>query len=513
MSKLTKTKTAVVVRRHEGAEVLLPTDVDLAQVMKTIRQMYTAERTRESAVIEFPEFFFSEVMAVMPQAIEDVIGFSTSKRYSRGAFGPPVKQLDYRYVHKADGTRVAVPVSKIEVPAWDQPGDDDDEVKGWIQFHVNVSDYDRGPQALLQGSMWRKYRPHFDELVDRVKTLAREQSPYKGQAVRLVWPTTDPARDDPDSYQPQFLKIDPSAEEMLVLSGPAESLVEDSLFGPVEHTTEYRRMGQSLRIGALLSGEPGTGKTLTTNALAQKCVRNGWTFLAVDRPDSAMFVKALEFARRWQPVVVCVEDIDRVLAGEDRTPEIDNILNTMDGIEKGGEIVTVLTSNKPDAITSTARRHGRCDVHVAFDYPDVRGAERLIRQYGAEFLDFDEDYTPAAKLLDGAPPASIREAVYRAQRSAIRRLSRASGGLPVESVIVLPEDVERAAEGIRADLEAINRKAEPTPTALERSARITGDAYIEAARVYRNGNPVKGEGSSDFLPAMPPMDIQRTERR
>src|SRR5262249_9702485 len=111
-------------------------------------------------------------------------------------------------------------------------------------------------------------------------------------------------------------------------------------------------------------------KTLTAYVTAKKSSSNNWTFIYLDRV--AGLHEAFRFAKQYAPSVIFAEDIDRAVNGDDRTTDIDDVLNTIDGIEsKGGEIITILTTNHVDQINRAMLRPGRLDAVISIQAPDA----------------------------------------------------------------------------------------------------------------------------------------------
>jgi transitional endoplasmic reticulum ATPase len=226
--------------------------------------------------------------------------------------------------------------------------------------------------------------------------------------------------------------------------------IQTNLFTPIEHTDRCREYHIPLKRGVLLEGPYGTGKTLTAFVTAVKAQQNGWTFILLDKVGGLK--KALEFARMYGPAVVFSEDIDRAVTGE-RSVEMDDILNTIDGIEsKGSDIITILTSNHVENINPAMLRPGRLDAVIRVHAPDAQSAEKLIRIYARDMLNSDEDVTEAAKHLEGQIPAVIREAVERAKLYAIGRDPSARG------IRFTGKDLSNSARGMKMHLELLKPK-------------------------------------------------------
>lgn len=270
---------------------------------------------------------------------------------------------------------ISIPVSsteKIDVP-WGRV-----KVPG-ISGHMNTGfDCSTGqPKFTVYAEVKQRHTAEVNKIMARTEELLKSDSIYKGKAIRLdlSWMRhPNPAEYfNPVSHAPTFsIPIEKVVESELVFPEDVENDIQIGLFTPIEHADSCRQHGIPGKRGILLAGDPGTGKTLTAYVTAKKAVRNGFTFIYL---TSALdLANGFKFARQYAPAVIFVEDIDRIVSGP-RTPEIDAILNSFDGVDtKAGEIITVLTTNFLNNIDQTMLRPGRCDTLVKLTRPDREAA-------------------------------------------------------------------------------------------------------------------------------------------
>jgi AAA+ superfamily predicted ATPase len=61
---------------------------------------------------------------------------------------------------------------------------------------------------------------------------------------------------------------------------------------------------------------------------------------------------------------------------------LNRLLNEMDGLREGSEILFILTTNRPEALEAAlASRPGRIDQAIEFPLPDDTGRARLLELY------------------------------------------------------------------------------------------------------------------------------------
>ena len=270
------------------------------------------------------------------------------------------------------------------------------------------------PRFVLVAEVKKKHEDRVRELAALTRKIVAEDSIYKGKAVILK---TDENGDLNFKDGVDFLDLENVNGAELVLPKQIEVIVQGALFVPIEQTDACRANRIPLKRGVLMAGPYGTGKTLPAFVTAKKCVENGWTFIYLDRVSA--LDDALSFAKRYQPCAIFAEDIDRAVTG-DRSEDMDDILNTIDGIEaKSAEIITILTTNHAENINKAMLRPGRLDAIITFAAPDAEAVERLVRQYGRGLVPASENLSEVGVALAGNIPAVIREVMERAKLFAL----------------------------------------------------------------------------------------------
>jgi len=190
--------------------------------------------------------------------------------------------------------------------------------------------------------------------------------------------------------------------------------------------------------------------------------------------DAANVARAVQFARKFQPSVVFVEDIDRSMQGEDRTEAMDTILNTLDGVDsKKAEVMVVFTSNHADVINRAMIRPGRLDVVIPIEAPDAEAAERLIRVYAGDMIDPSADYKDSGAALAGKSAAVIRETVERAKLYAI---SQTEAG---QTFKLNPDSLITAAKTMERQLDLLTGPKEVQKTAADHFVGMIAEAVAE----------------------------------
>ena len=420
----TKPKDVKIVR--DGTEIILPEKMSLTEGAKWL--IAKAEAEEKTTVVEtFIECVPYDGLVAAVNAMKERYGFIVA---SDNPWGCPVIE-----VQLAEGKTITCPVGAVEIPG--------------IFGSINLKLMRRG--LYLSYETKKKHEPEVKALFDLIRAELAKNSIYKGHALRVDFSN--------DLVIPEFMSLDPALESQLSLPEATRNAVESALFTPIEHSEACRRHGVPLKRGVLLYGLFGTGKTLTASVAGIKAVRHGWTYIYAT--DAKSLADAMEFAKRYAPAVVFIEDIDRATSG-DRTAKLGELLNTIDGVDyKNAEIITVFTSNDVDAINPAMMRMGRLDAVIEVSPPDAGAAAKLLRHYARGTLATDADDTVIGKRLAGKIPAFIREV---AERSKLTAIGRMNGGDITGNV--LHDDIVRTADILEAhDKRIWAKKAEPVKNA------------------------------------------------
>ena len=164
---------------------------------------------------------------------------------------------------------------------------------------------------------------------------------------------------------------------------------------------KYFGTGAKIPRGALLTGAPGTGKTLLARAIAGEssvpfiqC--SGSSFVEMFVGVGAKRVRdVFEMARENQPCIVFIDEIDAIgkkrsnngfAANDEREQTINQLLTEMDGFENETEIVVIAATNRIDILDEALLRPGRFDRKIQVSLPDVHGREEILKVHAKDKL-------------------------------------------------------------------------------------------------------------------------------
>lgn len=184
----------------------------------------------------------------------------------------------------------------------------------------------------------------------------------------------------------------------------------------LQDPAKYEKLGAKIPRGAILSGAPGTGKTLLAKATAGEA---GVPFLSVSGSEFVeMFVGVgasrvrdlFKTAREMAPSIIFVDEIDAIgkergngkMGGNDeRENTLNQLLVEMDGFDTSDHVVVLAGTNRPDILDKALLRPGRFDRHISIDVPDVEGRKAIFKVHLAKLtLKCDEDIKASHKNID-----------------------------------------------------------------------------------------------------------------
>lgn len=470
-----KFKDVMVVR--EGNQIVLPEGMSFDDGMEWLRRK-KVEEDREVAINEQVDAFPLDGAFALWKAISRKYGFAGLIPTPGFWSDRPPAMIG---VATSPTTSVQVPWGRIQIP----------NIIGHIDTHVGQKD---GRQIFIIGGVVRqKYKKEIADLAQATRDIVKNESIYRGKAIKVAFPELSPEDFNPTSHAPKFLDTASVQEAELVFSDDVNLLVKDSLFTPIEKTEQCRKYKIPLKRGILLEGPYGTGKTLTAYVTAKKCVDNGWTFIYLESVKDLQ--RAIYFAQQYGPAAIFAEDIDQVLKGN-RGDEMNGILNTIDGVDtKSAELIVVLTTNHVELINPAMLRPGRLDAVVPVRPPDAAAVGRLIRLYARGLVEEGENLEEAGRLLNGHIPAVIREVVERSKLSAI-------GRLPAGQELQLSgEDLTAAGKSMLAQVQLINPNHKEAPHPME----ILGQAL---GREVALGQVTQSMGKEAFDKVLSPEVIE-----
>lgn len=195
------------------------------------------------------------------------------------------------------------------------------------------------------------------------------------------------------------------------------------IVGFLRDPTQYIISGAKIPKGALLTGKPGTGKTLLARAIAGEssvpfiqC--SGSSFVEMFVGVGAKRVRdVFEMARKVQPCIVFIDEIDAIgkkrsmngfASNDEREQTINQLLTEMDGFDNDTQIVVIAATNRADILDDALLRPGRFDRKIQVSLPDVHGREKILQVHSKnKNLAPDVDLMNVARQTTGFSGADL----------------------------------------------------------------------------------------------------------
>ncbi len=199
---------------------------------------------------------------------------------------------------------------------------------------------------------------------------------------------------------------------------------------------KYAEIGARIPKGVLLSGNPGTGKTLLARAVAGEA---GVPFFSISGSDFVeMFVGVgasrvrdlFKQAKQNAPCIIFIDEIDAVgrqrgagMGGgnDEREQTLNQLLVEMDGFTGNIGIIVMAATNRPDVLDPAILRPGRFDRQITISLPDVNGREAILKVHARnKKFESDVNFRDIAQRLPGFSGADIENLLNEAALLAAR---------------------------------------------------------------------------------------------
>ena len=162
----------------------------------------------------------------------------------------------------------------------------------------------------------------------------------------------------------------------------------------LKYPKKFEKMGARIPKGILLSGHPGTGKTLLAKAVAGEAnvpfySISGSEFVEMFVGVGASRVRDMfKKAQQTAPCMIFIDEIDAVgrqrgagFGGghDEREQTLNQLLVEMDGMEENNGVVVIAATNRPDVLDPALLRAGRFDRQITVSLPDRKGRTAILK--------------------------------------------------------------------------------------------------------------------------------------
>ncbi|XP_073976128.1 AFG3 like matrix AAA peptidase subunit 2 isoform X2 [Rhodnius prolixus] len=282
----------------------------------------------------------------------------------------------------------------------------------------------------------------------------------------------------------------------------------------LKNPSQYMELGAKIPKGAMLTGPPGTGKTMLAKATAGEA---NVPFISVSGSEFLeMFVGVgpsrvrdmFAMARKHAPCILFIDEIDAV--GRKRGgrsfgghSEQENTLNQllveMDGFNTNMNVVVLAATNRVDILDKALMRPGRFDRQIFVPAPDIKGRASIFKVHLKplkSLLDKDSLARKLAALTPGFTGADIANVCNEAALIAARDLNA--------SIIMkhFEQAIERVVAGMEKKTNVLQPDEKRTVAYHEAGHAVAGwflqhaDPLLKVSIIPRG----KGLGYAQYLP-------------
>src|SRR3954451_16956265 len=149
----------------------------------------------------------------------------------------------------------------------------------------------------------------------------------------------------------------------------------------LKNPDRYHRLGGRIPRGVLLSGQPGTGKTLLAKAVAGEAEVPFFSVSASEFVEAIVGIGAsrvrdlFKTAKESSPAIIFIDELDAIGrsrssgvgfggGNDEREQTLNQILTEMDGFESDVAVIVLGATNRPEILDQALLRPGRFDRRV-----------------------------------------------------------------------------------------------------------------------------------------------------
>lgn len=263
--------------------------------------------------------------------------------------------------------------------------------------------------------------------------------------------------------------IKTSFKDVAGLEGAKEEIQEIVDF--LKNPEKYTSLGGKIPKGALLVGQPGTGKTLLAKAVAGEAKvpffsLSGSDFVEMFVGVGASRVRDLfKQAKEKSPSIIFIDEIDAIGrargknnfsgSNDERENTLNQLLTEMDGFGTNTNVIVLAATNRADVLDKALMRAGRFDRQIYVDLPDVRERKEIFEVHLRPLKKIEDelDVDFLAKQTPGFSGADIANMCNEAALIAARKgnkvvgkqdfldaVDRIVGGLEKKNKIITPDE-------------------------------------------------------------------------
>ncbi|HYM56321.1 MAG TPA: ATP-dependent zinc metalloprotease FtsH, partial [Solirubrobacteraceae bacterium] len=207
----------------------------------------------------------------------------------------------------------------------------------------------------------------------------------------------------------------------------------------LKNPERYSRLGGRIPRGVLLSGLPGTGKTLLAKAVAGQAGAPFFSISASEFVEAIVGIGASRVrdlfrqAKEAAPAIIFIDELDAIGrsrssgvgfggGNDEREQTLNQILTEMDGFDSDTAVIVLGATNRPEILDPALLRPGRFDRRVVVPPPDKEGRRKILEVHTRSLpLAPDVNLDRLAATTPGMVGADLANLANEAALTAARR--------------------------------------------------------------------------------------------
>jgi len=258
---------------------------------------------------------------------------------------------------------------------------------------------------------------------------------------------------------------------------------------------KYAKAGARIPKGVILTGSPGTGKTLLARAVAGEAsvpfyFISGSDFLEMFVGVGASRVRDMfKKARATAPCIVFIDEIDAIgrqrgtgLGGghDEREQTLNQLLVEMDGFQNNSGVIVLAATNRVDVLDPALLRPGRFDRQIRVSLPDLKGRIAILEVHARnKKLASNVSLESVAKRTPGFSGAELENVLNEAAILSVREKNESI------SVADIDEAIDRVMSGPAKKTKVISERCKKMVAYHEAGHAVVGLKIADAETVQK----------------------------
>ena len=413
-------------------KIIIPDTMNKKEASGELMRQWNEEETVVNVDRSFPNWYWEDVLVAVKKATERHFGWIQGKTTESffGTSRPTSIEVITNIVNGESKTETCF-YGEFYISAWEM-----------AVAKIGVS---RSGQVSVSVTVKKRFENSVREYFGLIQTALNKESIYRSKAVVVK---------HHEHFGSKFDIIENKPSQKIVLNSDTQRIIDNFILNG---------LGESGKSIYLFTGNYGTGKTESAMRIGIEAVKREMSFFYCK--NASGFKSLLEASVQYQPCLIFMEDVDEIAAGEERDTKINEILNTLDGVQtKGNDITVIFTTNHEKRINPALRRPGRIDMVVNFKNPDKEATAKIYEIYFKDLAGADKlNYKKLAKETPEVQGAVIAEIAKRA----IKLANKGKG--------ITDEYVLASIDSIQHQLELMAEPVESGTNKLEESLKVVGE--------------------------------------